>query len=77
MIEHEIGDYDGVYADSRGKAGGLALLWYKTIKLNLLPLSSNHIDVEVEGLEVVAKRRFTSVYGWSETTLKLKKLVGY
>ena len=33
MIKHKIGDYKGVYADSRGNPGGLALSWCKTIKV--------------------------------------------
>ena len=55
---------------ARGRSGGVALLWLKEIQVSLLSQSSNHIDVEVVGVD--SENGFTGVYGWLETQNKLK-----
>ncbi|KAL9670235.1 hypothetical protein QQ045_007786 [Rhodiola kirilowii] len=49
-----------VAVDSRGKSGGLALMWTDEVELELLSFSHSHIDVAVKG-EV--KFFFTLFYG--------------
>ncbi|KAJ8436222.1 hypothetical protein Cgig2_006909 [Carnegiea gigantea] len=71
-IASQLGDYKGVYSDSRGRAGGLVLQWKKTISVTLLSNSSNHIDVEVEGWGEIEKWRFTGVCGWLEANSKTR-----
>ncbi|CAM8993856.1 unnamed protein product [Rhodiola kirilowii] len=38
-----------VAVDSRGKSGGLALMWTDEVELELLSFSHSHIDVAVKG----------------------------
>ncbi|KAJ8447421.1 hypothetical protein Cgig2_019415 [Carnegiea gigantea] len=66
IVTPRLGDYHGVYVDCRGRAGGLALLWGKTVNLTLQSYSSNHMDAHIcwEGVEVI--------YGWPETQHKHK-----
>ncbi|KAJ8423085.1 hypothetical protein Cgig2_020563 [Carnegiea gigantea] len=71
-IKHRLGEFEGVYSDSRGRAGGLALLWRKLIKVSLISNSFNHIDVELEDFGARDKWGFTGVYGWPESTQKLR-----
>ena len=46
-IGRQFGHFFGVYVDAKGRAGGLALLWNKSVHLNILSYSSHHIDVEI------------------------------
>ncbi|KAJ8422639.1 hypothetical protein Cgig2_000445 [Carnegiea gigantea] len=46
------------------RAGGLALLWLKDVQVTLLLQSSNHVDVEIGGVDGKSGWRFTGVYGW-------------
>ncbi|KAL0455246.1 UNVERIFIED_CONTAM: hypothetical protein Slati_0863800 [Sesamum latifolium] len=57
---------NGVNVDSRGKGGGLALLWIKEWKVSLQSFSNNHVDVHIEESDCNKKWRFTGVYGEPE-----------
>lgn len=58
--------YDGIAVDSRGRAGGVAMLWKKEVKLELRSMSLHHTDMNVvEGLGSTGWR-VTSFYGWPE-----------
>jgi len=71
-IKHKLSDYDGVFVDCRGRAGGLALLWEKTTQVTLLSYSMHHIDVHMTELGSLSPWRFTGIYGWPETSHKAK-----
>ncbi|KAL0458054.1 UNVERIFIED_CONTAM: hypothetical protein Slati_0432600 [Sesamum latifolium] len=52
-----------VNVDSRGKGGGLMLLWRKDINLVVHSFSTSHIDATVSTEESTNGWRFTSIYG--------------
>ncbi|KAL0338469.1 UNVERIFIED_CONTAM: putative mitochondrial protein [Sesamum angustifolium] len=56
-------DMHGVSVDSRGKSGGLALLWSRTTDVLLQNYSVNHIDVSMKLAEDQDWWRFTGIYG--------------
>ncbi|KAK4401671.1 putative mitochondrial protein [Sesamum angolense] len=60
-------DMFGFSVDSRGKGGGLALLWRKSVDVVLQSYSHNHIDVSVRLNESQDWWRFTGLYGEPET----------
>ncbi|KAJ8435144.1 hypothetical protein Cgig2_018972 [Carnegiea gigantea] len=65
-VRMELGNFYGAYAEARGRAGALALLWDKTMTLNLLSCSSHYMDVSLQLGEQEPTWRFTGVYGWAE-----------
>lgn len=54
---------NGVGVSSIGKSGGLALLWQKTVNVNLLSYSFHHIDATVQAEEGGDIVRLTGIYG--------------
>ncbi|KAL0413099.1 UNVERIFIED_CONTAM: hypothetical protein Sradi_1511600 [Sesamum radiatum] len=56
-----------VSVDSRGKSGGLALLWRKSVDVLLQSFSRRHIDVSVRLNETQEWWRFTGIYGEPKT----------
>ncbi|KAL0350291.1 UNVERIFIED_CONTAM: hypothetical protein Sradi_4178300 [Sesamum radiatum] len=60
-------DMFGFSVESRGKGGGLALLWRKSVDVVLQSYSHNHIDVYVRLNENQDWWRFTGLYGEPET----------
>ncbi|KAL0462161.1 UNVERIFIED_CONTAM: hypothetical protein Slati_0103700 [Sesamum latifolium] len=58
----------GCGVDSRGKSGGLALLWQKTVEVQLQSFSHYHIDVSVRTEESEIWWRFLGVYGEPDVT---------
>ena len=70
-----LGDFEGIFVGSRGRAGGLALLWIKStdsLSVTLLSCTTNHIDVAVRWKVSEPEWQFTGVYGFPETQNKLK-----
>ncbi|KAL0327238.1 UNVERIFIED_CONTAM: hypothetical protein Sangu_1801800 [Sesamum angustifolium] len=65
-------DLFGCCVESRGKSGGLALLWQKSVEVQLQSFSKYHVDASVRTEESDECWRFTGVYGepdaskWSE-----------
>ncbi|KAL0324537.1 UNVERIFIED_CONTAM: putative mitochondrial protein [Sesamum calycinum] len=53
----------GCCVDSKGRSGGLALLWQKSIEVQLQSFSSYHMDVSVRLDEAGDWWRFTGIYG--------------
>lgn len=53
----------GVGVDSVGNSGGLAFLWKKSIQVQLLSFSVNHIDATVKFDEEGDSVRITGIYG--------------
>ncbi|KAJ8425101.1 hypothetical protein Cgig2_011504 [Carnegiea gigantea] len=65
-----IGNFEGLFVDSKGGAGGLSLLWAKgaeTLTVALLSCAINHIDMAIKWKEGDPKWRFTGIYGLLET----------
>ncbi|KAL0427154.1 UNVERIFIED_CONTAM: hypothetical protein Slati_2890200 [Sesamum latifolium] len=60
-------DLNGISVPSRGKGGGLALLWPKAVSVALQTYSLNHIDVSVQLEDSGDCWRFTGVYGEPDT----------
>ncbi|KAL2924172.1 hypothetical protein RDABS01_028795 [Bienertia sinuspersici] len=59
---------DGV--SNRGRAGGLALLWSDEVIVELMSMSSHHIDVSVKSNTGDLEWRFTGIHGWTESMAK-------
>ncbi|KAL0395126.1 UNVERIFIED_CONTAM: hypothetical protein Slati_4478800 [Sesamum latifolium] len=75
-------DMNGVGVDARGKNGGLAFLWAKSVDVLLQSFSQNHIDVSIRLSEEQEWWRFTKIYGepdagkWELTWKLLARLQG-
>lgn len=61
-IRMKLGFEGMVVVESRGRSGGLALLWREKNQANLLNFSQNHIDMEVR-VEGLGEWRLTGLYG--------------
>nr|CCA66036.1 hypothetical protein [Beta vulgaris subsp. vulgaris] len=57
--------------ECRKRRGGLAMLWRSEIKVQVMSMSSNHIDIVV-GEEAQGEWRFTGIYGYPEEEHKDK-----
>ncbi|KAK4393459.1 hypothetical protein Sango_1816700 [Sesamum angolense] len=57
----------GLCVPSRGKSGGLALLWPKQVNVLLQSFSHHHIDVSIQLLDSPFWWRFTGLYGEPDT----------
>lgn len=66
LIFSELGDFSGLFVDSRGRADGLVLLWMKDIYCNIVLCFLRYIDTEVKLSELDLFWYFTSIYGWIE-----------
>ncbi|KAJ8431091.1 hypothetical protein Cgig2_007507 [Carnegiea gigantea] len=66
--EKQANGYHSVCIDTRGRDGGLTLLWEKDVTISSLSQSSNHIDVVVSGDGNDAEWRFTSRYAGGAPT---------
>lgn len=55
----------GVAIDREGMSDGLALLWRKDVKVDLLSYSKNHIDAIIHQPEGTTDFRITRFYGAS------------
>ncbi|GLT94950.1 hypothetical protein SLE2022_126590 [Rubroshorea leprosula] len=64
-IRRRLGFKHCFVVDKVGRSRGLALLWHGDTKLSLLSYSTNHIDMEVNGLDA-EQWRFTGFYGYPE-----------
>ena len=65
-IQNRLGDFFGLSVDSRGRSGGLALLWRKDIDVVLYSMSLHHIDVVVNRGLGEEEWQCTGFYGWPE-----------
>lgn len=64
-IQRRTGLECGVWVDSIGKVGGLALIWSKEVDVSLRSMSARYIDVSIRHLSG-EHWRFTGIYGWAE-----------
>ena len=69
--KNKIGSFEGLYVDSRGRLGDLALLWDKSVQVTVLSCSFHHMDVIVMGLGGKKLWQFTGLCCWHDTTQKL------
>ncbi|KAK4389861.1 hypothetical protein Sango_2323100 [Sesamum angolense] len=53
----------GFSVPSRGRSGGLAVLWVKLVNAQLQKFSHNHVDFSVQLAEGLNWWRFTGIYG--------------
>ncbi|KAL0306177.1 UNVERIFIED_CONTAM: putative mitochondrial protein [Sesamum radiatum] len=60
-------DMNGLCVDSRGRSGGLAIFWNKSVDVMLQTFSHCHIDASVKLGDDQAWWRFTGMYGEPET----------
>lgn len=61
-----------VSVDRLGQAGGLALLWRKSVTVDLQSLSQNHIDVHVSIPGETLKWRCTGFYGFADQAFRYR-----
>ncbi|KAL0004281.1 hypothetical protein SO802_011842 [Lithocarpus litseifolius] len=66
-IKNRIGFANGLIVPSRGRSGGVAMLWTRDVFLDISSYSGNHIDAVVRDLESNLLWRITGFYGYPET----------
>ncbi|XP_075675171.1 uncharacterized protein LOC142644440 [Castanea sativa] len=69
-IKRKVQIFDGMIVPSDGKSGGLAMLWKKDVKLEIMGYSKNHIDAIITESSSGFKWRITGFYGHPEAHLK-------
>jgi len=72
LILNRLGDFFGIFVDSRLRSAGLALLWDRFVDLQFFSSSFHHIDVTIQWSINEPVWRFTGIYGWAETQYKLQ-----
>ncbi|KAL0361211.1 UNVERIFIED_CONTAM: hypothetical protein Sradi_3805600 [Sesamum radiatum] len=60
-------DYFGCCVESQGQSGGLALLWTKSVSVQLQSFGHHHIDATVYPESKSEAWRFTGFYGFADT----------
>uniref|UniRef100_A0A7N2R6D1 Endonuclease/exonuclease/phosphatase domain-containing protein n=1 Tax=Quercus lobata TaxID=97700 RepID=A0A7N2R6D1_QUELO len=78
-IKFKLGFSNGLCVSSRGRSGGLALLWSSDTKLEIMSYSNHHIDAIITEADNGIVWRFTGFYGYPETHLREEswKLLSY
>lgn len=66
-IKNRIGFANGLIVSSRGRSGGVALLWTQEVNLDINSYSESHIDAFVKESEGNFQWRITGFYGHPET----------
>ena len=66
-IKRKIERQEGLVVPSDNHGGGLALLWKRTVKVDVLTYSPRHIDVVIIEEQGTRKWCFTGFYGHPET----------
>ena len=69
-IKFKFGFTNGLFVQSRGRSGGLALLWSTDTNLEIKSYSNHHIDAIITEADNGLSWRFTGFYGYSETHLR-------
>ena len=69
-IKFKLGFTNGLYVQSRGRSGGLALLWSNDTNLEIKSYSNHHIDAIITEADNGLSWRFTGFYGYLETHLR-------
>ena len=66
-IMEKINFVNGLNVPSKGKGGGLAMLWKREVALEIMGNSRNHIDAIISKQDLGFKWRMTGFYGNSKT----------
>ena len=66
-IKNRVGFANGLNVPSRGRSGGVALLWTREINLKIKSFTGNHIDAIVRETENNSKWRIIVFNGHPET----------
>lgn len=69
-IKYKLGFSNGLFVPSRGRSGGLALLWSSDTNLEIKSFSNNHIDAVITDPIDSFTWRFTGFYGHPVTHLR-------
>ena len=69
-VKYKLGFSNGLFVSSRGRRGGLALLWSSDIILDIKSYSDYHIDAVIIDSGNGFLWRFTGFYGHPETHLR-------
>ena len=67
-IKKGLNRFQGLVVPSKGRSGGLALLWKKELKVSVQTFSDNHIDAIVDQGVTRHQWRITGFYGNPETS---------
>ena len=70
MVKYRLGFSNGLIVPSRGRRGGLALLWSRDTNLEIKSFSDHHIDAVITESSNGFLWRFTGFYGHPETYLR-------
>ena len=68
MVKDNCNFKHGLYVDSIGSKGGLAMLWREEVKLDIQTFSQSHIDALVDGGAEYGWWHLTGFYGNLETS---------
>ena len=71
-VRDRLGFANGLLMPSRGRSGGLALLWKREVNLNIKSFSNFHIDAIVTEVSSSLEWRITGFYGHPQTHLRHK-----
>uniref|UniRef100_A0ACD5ZUT1 Uncharacterized protein n=1 Tax=Avena sativa TaxID=4498 RepID=A0ACD5ZUT1_AVESA len=69
-LKWSLGFANGAYVGSRGRSGGLALLWRREVNVEIHPYSQYHMDAIIK--EDGKEWRFSGIYGEPHTELRDK-----
>lgn len=69
-IKYKLGFSNSLFVPSRGRTGGLALLWSSDTNLEIKSFSNNHIDAVITDLNDSFTWRFMGFYGHPVTHLR-------
>ena len=69
-VKYILGFLNGLIVPSRGRSGGLALLWSSDMNLEIENYSNFHIDAIITEPENGFSWRYTGFYGYPETHLR-------
>ena len=70
IVKYRLGFSNGLIVPSRGRRGGLALLWSRDTNLEIKSFSDHHIDAVITESSNGFLWRFTGFYGHPETHLR-------
>ncbi|KAL0411828.1 UNVERIFIED_CONTAM: hypothetical protein Slati_3772500 [Sesamum latifolium] len=62
MLKEKL-NYFSVGVSSKGRSGGLLLLWRKDVDVWIQSFSDHHLDATIQEAEGIARWRFTGFYG--------------
>lgn len=67
MVRDKCNFKNGLFVDSIGSKGGLAMLWKEEVKIDIQTFSQSHIDALIDGGDEYGWWHLTGFYGNPET----------